>query len=940
VTSIDFASALARFLARRGIAIDRPEVAIACFLHQDTRPSLRVSVEQGTWFCDPCGQGGGALDLVEGLEGCDRKTALRILGDDALAASSPPRVPRRKPERSRTLDPGLLVAARRKLVSPAATPALEWLATAWKVPPRVVLAYGAGLGPEARIQTSDGSAVATFSLAVPSFREGTLSGVKLYRPRARELGGDHAPKCIAEKGSRPALVGGHLLGDAEGRVVVLVGGEKDALVAAAALPDLVLVAHAGGEGAWRPERAVALAGEIVQARPARIVVALDANEIERGTPDAVAALYRAGAGEVRVLDWPPDFVAAYPKGGAAQFLLDPRCGPEAFRSLVAAARTVARGELHPEINMIQKRITTEAETETLERPRIEVGPEILSMVEAAEEALLAAKVEIFVFGNELARVVRDNGQARVLPLVFPYLKALLARHVEWVGFKDGEARPALPPRDVVETLLAKGEWPFPVLDAIVTTPSLRPDGTVLDTPGYDPASRLLFAPDREYPKVPEHPTLDDARRALEELRAPLVDFCFLGPADRAAAIAVVATVVGRPAIDGPTPLTPIRGNVPGCGKGLLADVIACAAIGRLLERFVQPKNVEEEEKRFLSLAGERLVLLDNLEGVLASPVLAAVLTSVRFSGRKLGRNEKIQVPVPVLVATANNLSLGGDIARRSVPCDLEFLGENPEQRSGFRYELPSWAIKEHARLVVAALTILRAYVVAGRPPQTLSAFGSYEAWSALVRSALVWAGEEDPCRTRERLGESDMARAELRTALFLWRASYGEEPRTAAQALADAPQALRDALLALAPKADPAKFNAQRLGYVLRAKQRRVVEGLRFDRAGETRDSVALWRVVATTPHDPHSPPILGTVARASNHENGNGLDESAGDAGSISESLRTHARAHTRESGAPAETIPRIASIPRTRGKGDEAVPPLSPGWTEEPDESDHLDH
>jgi putative DNA primase/helicase len=46
------------------------------------------------------------------------------------------------------------------------------------------------------------------------------------------------------------------------------------------------------------------------------------------------------------------------------------------------------------------------------------------------------------------------------------------------------------------------------------------------------------------------------------------------------------------------------------------------------------------------------------------------------------------------------------------------------------------------RLVAAALTLLRAYVVAGRP-EPVRRVPSFEAWSALVPSALVWAGEAD-----------------------------------------------------------------------------------------------------------------------------------------------------------------------------------------------------
>ena len=58
--------------------------------------------------------------------------------------------------------------------------------------------------------------------------------------------------------------------------------------------------------------------------------------------------------------------------------------------------------------------------------------------------------------------------------------------------------------------------------------------------------------------------------------------------------------------------------------------------------------------------------------------------------------------------------------------------ETPEDRSGFRHpDLLSWIEAERPRLAVAALTILRAYFVAGCPSQTGGDWGSFERWSAV-----------------------------------------------------------------------------------------------------------------------------------------------------------------------------------------------------------------
>ena len=50
---------------------------------------------------------------------------------------------------------------------------------------------------------------------------------------------------------------------------------------------------------------------------------------------------------------------------------------------------------------------------------------------------------------------------------------------------------------------------------MITTPTLRPDGTILAKPGYDPATQLWYAPDSHLamPPLIENPTRDQAELA-------------------------------------------------------------------------------------------------------------------------------------------------------------------------------------------------------------------------------------------------------------------------------------------------------------------------------------------------------------------------------------------------------------------------------------------
>src|SRR5262249_1643527 len=77
------------------------------------------------------------------------------------------------------------------------------------------------------------------------------------------------------------------------------------------------------------------------------------------------------------------------------------------------------------------------------------------------------------------------------------------------------------------------------------------------------------------------------------------------------------------------------------------------------------------------------------------------------------------VPMPWrarIMATGNNMTLFGDTSRRVIMARLEPKEESPEHRTKFRHsDLLSWIKHQRARLVAAALLILRAYVRAGRP---------------------------------------------------------------------------------------------------------------------------------------------------------------------------------------------------------------------------------
>lgn len=373
-------------------------------------------------------------------------------------------------------------------------------------------------------------------------------------------------------------------------------------------------------------------------------------------------------------------------------------------------------------------------------------------------------------------VIRPEGAPTIRELVLPRLKEIIRM--------TAGAREASLAADV----MARGEWSHVrPLDAIVSYPVMRRDGSLLLASGYDPTTRTL-AEIATRVHVPDAPTQSDAREAVARLSDLVSDFPFAGDAQRSAWLAMLLTVPARPAIDGPTPLGLLEATQRGSGKSLLADALSIIVTGEPAARRVAPKTREEWDKVLFSilLAGDPLVLFDNVTNMLVSDALDAVLTGTVYSQRLLGVSEDRRVAIrTVFLASANNARLSTDLVRRSLGCRLEPNVEQPEARTGFRTpDLLGHVRRERARYLAAALTVLRAYALAGSPRVDSRPMGSYEAWCRVVRDALVWAGAPDPAVTQDALREgADVERDELRDLLTAWDALLGSRAVTVRELL-------------------------------------------------------------------------------------------------------------------------------------------------------------
>ena len=420
------------------------------------------------------------------------------------------------------------------------------------------------------------------------------------------------------------------------------------------------------------------------------------------------------------------------------------------------------------------------------RPNILIDTEEHRVIDETVEAL-RADPGIFNRGGVLVRVIRSRqpddgvrrsrGSATIGILPPANLRKRVTRAATFTKMdRKGEEVSAHPPFWLVEAIDAQGEWPgIRNLMGVSDAPILRPDGSVWQTRGYDEVTDVLFeSGGAEFPPVPDCPTLDDAKAGVVDLLEVACDFPFEAEEHRAAWLAGLLTPLAQSAFTGPSPLFLVDSNVRGVGKGLLAQTIGCIVLGREMPVSSYAHDREEMRKivTSIAIAGDQLILLDNLEGAFGNAALDRALTTTRWKDRVLGVNKMIDLPLtPAWYATGNNVAVAADTARRVIHVRLDTLMELPEERTGFRHpNLLAWIRENRPRLLTAALTILSAYCKAGRPAQSLRPYGSFEGWSDLVRQAVVWVGMDDPCLTRIKLAEtSDISMDALSQLLAAWK---------------------------------------------------------------------------------------------------------------------------------------------------------------------------
>jgi hypothetical protein len=347
----------------------------------------------------------------------------------------------------------------------------------------------------------------------------------------------------------------------------------------------------------------------------------------------------------------------------------------------------------------------------------ENGP---AQIQAVSAAQLTAKIQ---YAFRCYKVIKDkeSGEQREVPALFPLEAAKRA-----VDAPEAMA-------------MLRG------LAGITHTPMVRPDGSVLERPGYDPATRFLFLPGPgvRVARVPEDPSREDLVNAMALLDEMLAGFPWESKDDYANYLGLLLTPMLRLVTPPSYKMFGIGAHQPGSGKTLLADIATILHGGVL--RSEMPEDESEMRKQttsILATTSAPIVHIDNVTGVLRSSTLAGLLTAGQpLQDRELGSSRMITtINDRVWVVTGNNLSLGGDLVRRTIIITIDPNMANPETRQFRINDLKGWVAAHRNELLWALLVMIRTWVAAGRPMAQRAQSDSFATWESSLAGILNVCG--------------------------------------------------------------------------------------------------------------------------------------------------------------------------------------------------------
>ena len=503
------------------------------------------------------------------------------------------------------------------------------------------------------------------------------------------------------------------------------------------------------------------------------------------------------------------------------------------------------------------------------RPTINIYPgEIHTVTDEAMSILVASGIDIFQRGKGLVRPIRVKGMdskggivhsACLIEVEKEWIRKKLCASINWYKqdsrVKHGWRKIDAPEDIAMSILKSKGEWAFRTISGVISTPTLRYDGSILRDQGFDKKTHLYLDSAVELPHMPDNPTRADAELALALLNGLLEEFPFVNKASKSVSLSAMLSAVARGMVD----VVPGHGsNAPaaGTGKSYLFDIVSAIIMGeRCPVISASEDSPGETEKRIIgsAISGQQIINVDNVNGTLGGDALCQIIERPVCNLRALGKSDLVRVENRAIVFfTGNNVRVKGDMTRRVVIAELDACMEKPAERE-FKNDPVAAVLAKRGAYIAACMTIIRAYLHAGSPKQSFKPMNSFGEWSGTVRSALVWLGEDDPCLTVQKARDEDPESQKL--AAFISAAKpficgeFNALPAREIVKLGTAEEHFGsswepkhpDLNSSIAEFRDRAGISPTRFGYWLRGVKGKVADGCRISSVKDTDKKVEKW---------------------------------------------------------------------------------------------------
>ena len=342
--------------------------------------------------------------------------------------------------------------------------------------------------------------------------------------------------------------------------------------------------------------------------------------------------------------------------------------------------------------------------------------------------------------------------APAMPLLTPHdeysMAHLIERHIEYYEEpRDGDDRTVALDPVFVRHYMKFRDSKLPTATAIVTSPLVLPNGTLLATQGLDRKRGIIFRLQPELlALLPDHKDCTD--RAIIDAMSFLTQEWLVDVATDYAGkcilIAGAQTILERAILPG-RPAFFVTAGQRGGGKTTSLQMLFLATTGFGVAAAAWSPSEEERRKCLFSYLGEGVpgVAWDNIPrgSAISCPSIEKSLTAAIYSDRVLGVTSIRTVPATTVnFFTGNNITARGDMASRSLQVRLAVDRPDPENRRFEHADPIAWTVDHRGTILRALYTLLL-----GNPRLRASEPGAAETrfkeWWHLVGSGVEHAAK-------------------------------------------------------------------------------------------------------------------------------------------------------------------------------------------------------